>query len=136
MWGKRKSTTARMRGQFSAFLGDGSEFEGKYACTGTVVIAAKLRGEIVSKGMLVIDEHGIIHAEIEAETLVVRGQLVGTVFASERVELTATARVTGDIETPVLLMEAGAVHDGQSRMAKSKAAEPPHGVVVPLKGAP
>jgi cytoskeletal protein CcmA (bactofilin family) len=125
-----------MRGQFSAFLGDGSEFDGKYTCTGTVVIEGKLRGEIVSTGLLVIGEHGEVHAEIQAETLVVRGVLVGEVVASERVELTATARVTGDIETPLMVMEHGALHDGHSRMAKPKAAEGAHGVVVPLKGVP
>jgi cytoskeletal protein CcmA (bactofilin family) len=121
-----------MRGHFSAFLGDGSEFEGKYTCTGMVVLDTKFRGDIVSTGMLVIDEHGIVHADIQAESLVVRGEMVGTVVASERVELKATARVTGDIETPLLVMEQGAVHDGLSRMAK--AAEAPHGVVVPMKG--
>ena len=77
---------------------------------------------------------GLDHAAVHAETLIVRGELVGTVTASERVELTPTARVIGDIEAPVILMEAGAVHDGHSRMAKVQDA-PTQGVVVSLKGA-
>jgi cytoskeletal protein CcmA (bactofilin family) len=135
MWGSRKRTTDRMRGRLSAFLDEGSEFEGKYTCTGTIVLDAKLRGEIVSHGTLVIGERGRVHAAVHAETLIVRGELVGTVTATERVELMPTARVIGDIEAPVILMEAGAVHDGHSRMAKAQDADArPEGVVVPLKG--
>jgi len=134
MWGSRKRKTDRMRGRLAAFLDEGSEFEGKYTCTGTIVLDAKLRGEIVSHGTLVIGEHGCVHAAVHAETLIVRGELVGTVSASERVELTSTARVIGDIEAPVILMEAGAVHDGHSRMAKANGTDAPaQGVVVPLK---
>ena len=49
-------------------------------------------------------------------TIVVRGEVVGDVTASERVELKKTARVTGNIEAPVVIMEEGAVHDGTCRM--------------------
>ena len=44
------------------------------------------------------------------------------------------ARVTGDVEAPVIVMEKGAVLDGHCRMTKAKPAEAPHGVVVPIKG--
>ncbi|HJQ82623.1 MAG TPA: polymer-forming cytoskeletal protein, partial [Candidatus Binatia bacterium] len=72
-------------------------------------------------------------ASVEATVLVVRGTVVGNVTASERVELKRGARVTGDIEAPVIVMEAGAVHDGRCRMTKP--AEPSHSaVVVPLTG--
>jgi cytoskeletal protein CcmA (bactofilin family) len=50
------------------------------------------------------------------------------------VELKGTARLTGDVEAPVVVMEAGAVLDGQCRMTKEIPADAPHAVVVPLKG--
>jgi cytoskeletal protein CcmA (bactofilin family) len=120
MWGSRKRTTDRMRGRLSAFLDEGSEFEGKYTCTGTIVLDAKLRGEIVSHGTLVIGEHGCVHAAVHAETLIVRASSSGTVSAS------GAGRAHGDRardrrhRAPVILMEAGAVHDGHSRMAKAQ----------------
>src|SRR5437870_3820240 len=98
MWGKR---TNRLGG----FLAEGSEIEGKYTCTGTVMLDAKLRGEIVAKDTLVIGDHGVVEATVRAVVLVIRGRLVGKVTASERVELKSSARVTGDVEAPVIVVE-------------------------------
>ena len=126
MWGNRKD-------RVGAFLDDGSEIEGKYTCAGTVLLDAKLRGEIVAKDTLVIGDHGVVEATVRAVVLVVRGKVVGNVTASERVELKSSARVTGDVEAPVIVVEAGAVLDGRRRMTKPAAA--PHAaVVVPVEG--
>ena len=127
MWGNRNR-------RVGAFLDDGSQIEGKYTCTGTVMLDAKLRGEITAKDTLVIGEHAVVEASVRAAILVVHGKLVGNVVATERVEMRSGARVTGDVEAPVIVMEAGATHDGRSRMTKDKPADGPvSAVVVPLK---
>jgi cytoskeletal protein CcmA (bactofilin family) len=124
-----------MGGRITAFLDEESEIEGRYTCAGTVVFDAKFQGEITSKDTLIIGERGIVHANVQATNLVVRGELVGDVTASGRVELKRTARVTGNIEAPVVVMEEGAVHDGHCRMAKITAAVPaPLALVVPALG--
>jgi len=126
MWGNRKD-------RVGAFLDDGSEIEGKYTCAGTVLLDAKLRGEIMAKDTLVIGDHGVVEATVRAVILVIRGRVVGNVTASERVELKSGARVTGDVEAPVIVVEAGAVLEGQRRM--TKAVEALHSaVVVPVEG--
>ena len=48
---------------------------------------------------------------------------IGNVTATERVELGSGARVTGDVEAPVVAMEAGAVLDGVLRMTKARPVE-------------
>jgi cytoskeletal protein CcmA (bactofilin family) len=128
MWGNRK-------GRVGAFLDDSSEIEGHCTFSGTVMLDAKLRGEITAKDTLIIGDHGVVEATIRAATLVVRGKVVGNVTASESVELKSSARVTGDVEAPVIVMEAGAVLDGRCRMTKDKSAAAPHSaVVVAIKG--
>jgi len=122
-----------MRGRLGAFLDDGSEIEGNYTCSGTVMVDARVRGEITATDTLIIGDHGVVEATVRAATLVVRGQLVGNVTATERVELKSSARVTGDVEAPVIVMEAGSVLDGQCRMTKEKATEPALSLVVPFK---
>jgi cytoskeletal protein CcmA (bactofilin family) len=134
MWGKRKHTASSKRGHLGAFFDDGSEMEGRYSCAGTVMMDAKFRGEITSQDAIIIGERGVVHATLQTATLVVRGEVVGNVIASERVELKSSARVTGDIEAPVIVMEAGAVHEGHCRMRKAEAAGPALSVVVPMKG--
>ena len=131
MWGKR---TGKAPGRIGAFLDEGSEIEGKYTSTGTVMLDAKFSGEITSKDTLVIGERAVVQATVRTATLVVRGEVVGNVTASEQVVLEASARVTGDVEAPVIVMAKGAVLDGHCRMTKAKPAEAPHGVVIPIKG--
>jgi cytoskeletal protein CcmA (bactofilin family) len=128
MWGNRN------KGSVGAFLGDGTEIEGNCTCTGTVMLDAKLRGEIVARDTLIIGDRGVVEATIHATILVVRGKLIGDVTATERVELKSGARVTGDIDAPVIVMEAGAVLDGRCRMTKNTpAAASLPGVVVAIK---
>jgi cytoskeletal protein CcmA (bactofilin family) len=130
MWGRRKSRAARRAGRLGAFIDEGSEIEGKYRCAGTVLLDAKFTGEIVAKDAVIVGAVAVVHASVQAASLVVHGQLVGNVTASERVEIKAGARLTGDIEAPVVVMEPGAVHDGHCRMTKAEAAEAPLAMVV------
>ena len=126
MWGKRK-------GRLGAFLDDSSEIEGKYTCAGTVMLDAKLRGDLTAKDTLVIGERGVVEASVRGTIVVVRGRVTGNVTATERVELHASARVTGDVDAPVIIMEAGCVLDGRCRMTREKPSEAPLSVVVPIK---
>src|SRR5437773_11412984 len=134
MWGNRTGKAPRTRERLGSFLEEGSEIEGKYTCTGTVMLDAKFAGEITSKDALGIGERDVVQATVRSATLVVRGEVVGNVTASEQVVLEASARVTGDVEAPVIVMEKGAVLDGHCRMTKAKPAEAPHGGVIPLEG--
>ena len=133
MFGKRTGKERKARERLGAFLDEASEMEGKYTCAGTVMLDAKFSGEITSKDTLVIGERAVVHANVRTASLVVRGELAGNVMASEQVVLESSARVTGDVEAPIIVMEKGAVHDGHCRMTKAKPAEAPHGVVVPIK---
>jgi cytoskeletal protein CcmA (bactofilin family) len=133
MWGTRKHKAARMRRRLGAFMDEGSEIEGKYTCSGTVMLDAKVSGEVLSKDTLVIGSRAVVHATVRGAIIVVHGEVVGTVSGSERVELKTGSRVSGTIEAPVVIMEQGAMHDGECHMAKPKAADPQLAVVVPIR---
>jgi len=126
MWGKRN--------RLGAFLDESSEIEGKYTCAGTVMLDAKFSGEITSKDTLIIGDEGVVHANVRTGTLILRGELVGNVSASELVELKASALITGDVEAPLVVIEKGAVLDGHCRMTKAAPAETSLAVVIPFKG--
>jgi len=126
MWGNRGD-------RVGAFLDDGNEIVGKYTCSGTVMLDARLRGEITANDTLVIGDHGVVEATVRAVVLVIRGKLIGRAMASERVELKSSARVTGDVEAPVIVVEEGAVLDGQRRTTKLRDAQRPD-VVAPVAG--
>jgi cytoskeletal protein CcmA (bactofilin family) len=126
-------------GDLTAFIDEGSEIEGKCSFGGTVMLNGTVRGEIVSTDTVIIGEKGVAHASVRAATIVISGQVVGNLVATRRLELRDAARVVGDIETPVVVMEEGVLFQGHCQMipdgaaAAAEAAAPRGHSVVPLK---
>jgi cytoskeletal protein CcmA (bactofilin family) len=72
-----------------------------------------------------VGDKGVIKADITAGAVVVHGEVVGNIVATERVELRGHARLFGDIEAPVVVVEEGALFEGHCRMTKDRPAEAP-----------
>lgn len=81
-------------------------------CTkGTIRVDGRVEGALHRADTLIIGAGGTVIGNIEAREVVIGGTLTGNVTASERVEVQATATITGDIRAAaVLLLEGGAVH--------------------------
>jgi cytoskeletal protein CcmA (bactofilin family) len=103
-------------GGLSAFIDQGSEFEGKLSFKDTVRIDGRFKGEISSDNTLIVGETGEIEATIHSHSVVVSGTVIGDIFASERVVLHKTASVEGNLETPSLMIEDGAAINGHVKM--------------------
>ena len=103
-------------GGLTAFIDQGSEFEGKLSFRDTVRIDGRFRGEITSENTLIVGESGEIDAEIRSKTVVVSGTVHGNVIAEAKVVLHKSARVEGDIQTPSIVIEEGAMITGKISM--------------------
>ena len=121
-WSKRSKTHAKPA-EYSTIIDESSEIEGKFTLSGTVMVNGRLRGEIVSNDTLVVGEKGVINANIRAGVVLVSGEIVGDVTASERVELLDRCRMYGDVSAPVVIIQEGALFEGQCRMTKTRPAE-------------
>jgi|SRR5262245_33992862 len=133
MWPLRRRASIATRRKLTAFLDEGSEIEGKYKFSGTVLLNGKFQGEIASPDTLIIGERGVVNASVRAGTLVVNGELVGNVHASERVQLSGKARVFGDLESPIIVLEEGVMFEGRCRMPKGDTSDSPRDAsVLPL----
>ena len=117
--GSSSSSSSSSAGGLSAFIDQGSEFEGKLSFRDTVRIDGHFRGEIASENTLIVGESGEIHATIRSNTVVVSGLVEGDIIAARKVVLHKTARVHGNLETPSLVVEEGAAMDGQIKMPGS-----------------
>jgi cytoskeletal protein CcmA (bactofilin family) len=124
MW-KKPPEGERPTPDHTAIIGEGSEIDGKYTFTGTLILNGHLKGEIVSNDRLMIGAKGIVNATIRAGTVLIEGEVTGNVSALERVELCGNARVYGDIEAPVVSIEPGVLFEGHCRMTKSRPIEVP-----------
>ena len=106
-------------GNLTAFIDQGSEFEGKLSFKDTVRIDGTFSGEISSDNTLIVGESGQIHAQIRSVSVVISGLVVGDVLANEQIVLHKTAVVNGDLEAPKIMMEEGAQLNGSVRMGKN-----------------
>jgi cytoskeletal protein CcmA (bactofilin family) len=123
LWKKKTAKVATGKGSdLSAYIDEASQIEGKYTFGGTVMLNGKLTGEVWSDDTLIIGEKGVVHASVRAGIVLVSGEVRGNILGTERVELRGTARVYGDVEAPVIVVEEGVVFEGHCRMTK-----PPEG---------
>jgi len=106
------------RSGLTAFIDEGSEIEGRYTFSGTVMLNGRFKGEISSTDMLIIGDKGVMNGNIRAGQVLINGEVVGNVSAAERVELKRAARVFGDVEAPVVVVEEGVIFEGHCRMTK------------------
>lgn len=105
--------------QLNGLLDRGCSFEGKLMFDGTVQINGEFRGEILSDGTLVVGAEAHVNAKIQVETLIVDGIVEGTVETKRKIELHSGSRLIANIVTPTLVIEEGALFQGQSQMQES-----------------
>ncbi len=103
-------------GNLTAFIDQGSEFEGKLSFKDTVRIDGRFSGEISSENTLIVGESGEIEANIHSPAVVISGAVTGDIVATRQLVLHKTARLTGDVTTPNLVMEEGATLNGRLKM--------------------
>ena len=133
--GSHPSPAPAAQGGLTAFIDQGSEFEGKLSFKDTVRIDGTFTGEIQSENTLIVGESGEIHAQIRSKSVMISGAVEGDVHASRQLVLHKTARLQGNVETPSLVIEEGAVLNGQIRMTRpDQEARKPSPKLEPVKG--
>jgi cytoskeletal protein CcmA (bactofilin family) len=104
--------------ELTALLGRGTRFDGKLYFTGRLRIDGIFTGEIRSEEVLVIGEGADVTAEIDVDTVIVRGGTVtGNVRARTAIELYVPARVIGNLRSPSIFIDKGVKVEGSCTMA-------------------
>jgi cytoskeletal protein CcmA (bactofilin family) len=104
--------------ELTALLGRGTRFDGKLFFTGRLRIDGTFSGEIRSEDVLVIGDGADVTAEIDVDTVIVRGGTVtGNVRARTAIELYVPARIVGNLRSPSIFIDKGVKIDGSCTMA-------------------
>jgi cytoskeletal protein CcmA (bactofilin family) len=108
-------------------LGPDAEVTGKLSFATPTRIEGKLKGEVRATDLLVVGPSAVVQANVQAEKLVILGEIRGQVQGASRVEICAGGRLYGDVETKSLVVQEGAMFEGRSRMGHELGvlAEPP-----------
>ena len=109
-------------GVVSGFVGGGTVVSGDAEFKGMLRIDGHFTGRIRSeKGSLIVSAGGKVDANIEVAAAKINGTVNGDIVAGQRVELGRSARVHGNLQTPALVIEEGAIFEGGCRMLQTKA---------------
>lgn len=106
--------SAHHKQQVIGILQEGTTFEGNLSFVGTLKIGGNFKGEIISNDTLIVDETARIEGQIKVGEIIIKGEVQGTVLASEKVTMLAPAKFKGSVSSPNLKIEEGVLFDGAS----------------------
>ena len=108
-------------GKVSTYLGINASIEGTIDFSDTIRLDGNVKGRIISAvGTVIIGEKAIINADIEVDVAIVKGEINGSLEARDRIEISPPARITGDIQAPVISIETGVIFNGKCSMKGNK----------------
>lgn len=112
MFGKKENANIRI----NTMLGAGSEFAGGFTAEGSARVDGIVNGDVKITGTLILGSGGKINGSVNAEAAIIGGEVLGNVVAPRKADLTATARVLGDVTTKVIIIDENAVFQGNCFM--------------------
>ena len=90
-------------------LGSKAVFKGELNFKNTLCIDGEFEGKLTTSDKLIVAEEGTILADIEAGIVICKGKIRGNIIASQKLEIHSTGKIIGDVHTPALKVELGAV---------------------------
>lgn len=98
-------------------IGPQVTLHGDLVFSGGLYVEGRIHGKVIAEegapAVLTLAEQGRIEGEIHVPVVIINGELQGDVYASERIELAAKARVLGNVHYKVVEMRAGATLTGR-----------------------
>ena len=107
-------------GELNGFLDRGSSFKGEMEFEDTMRIDGKFNGKIVSKNELIVGESAHIEGDLHVGRVAISGTVIGKIVADQRVEIHRNGKVFCDIDTPALIIEEGAIFQGNCQMGEQR----------------
>ena len=118
MFGSNKDSKKIKSSKIDTLIGQGVEVTGDIKFQGGLHLDGKIKGNVTTADeaegtVLVISDRGCVEGDVHVAYAVINGEVVGNVYASEKLELSAKARISGNVEYNLLEMASGAEINGQ-----------------------
>ncbi len=102
------------------YIAEGITVEGKFSGNRSVGIDGNIEGEINISAKVIIGENGEFKGNITADDVEVSGKVNGNIIADNFLKASPTGQIIGDIEATRLVIEDGAIFEGNITMSKKK----------------
>ena len=117
---KEANTISAAVSGVNSIIGDGSSFKGNVRIEGSMRVDGEFEGNLTVTESLIVGKGGTVKAEVEVGEAVVGGHVVGSIRASDRVELQTGSRMEGDVFTQSFMIEDGVFFRGSCHMGKEE----------------
>jgi len=101
-------------------IGSKTTFKGELTGDEDILIEGKVEGQIRISRDVRVGPTGVVKASIDAQSVVVSGEVIGDCAAVSRVEIQASGKLTGNIRAPKIVIAEGAQFKGNSDMSTRK----------------
>ncbi len=112
--------------ELSTILGADAQFEGKLTVKQSMRVDGRVKGELTSSETITIGSNGSVEGDITAKDVIVGGKVTGRLTASGKTVLERSSVLKGDLKTKRLVVEEGAVFNGNSDMGDTGLEDPQH----------
>jgi cytoskeletal protein CcmA (bactofilin family) len=103
-------------------IGTEAYFQGTLTAKGSLRVDGRIDGSIVDAKIVTVGKSGKVKGDISCEICYVSGEVKGNVTALDHIEALAGSRVDGDIRAPRIMLEEGAIFNGNCSMDPSRKA--------------
>jgi cytoskeletal protein CcmA (bactofilin family) len=104
-----------------SILGEGVELVGELVFSHGLRVDGFIKGKLQSEAYLAVGPRGKVEADAYVRRVAINGEFRGSIHASDRVTVHKEGKIYGDIYTPCLIIEAGAVFEGRCNMSEAGA---------------
>ena len=106
-------------------IGPSVKVEGNFNGKGDILVEGELHGSLKTKNNLKVGTSAIIKAEVEASSVFLAGTIKGNIIAREKIELTESAKLFGNVETKNISIAPGAIFNGKCSMQTEDVVDEP-----------
>ena len=119
----KKSEDFNDSGNLNTIIGKGSSIDGTMKVNSTLRVDGRVKGNVTTTDSLVIGKDGMINGDVVVRNAIIGGKLKGKLTASGKVVLEAKSVFNGELKTTKLVIDEGAIFEGNCSMSAEAAEE-------------
>jgi cytoskeletal protein CcmA (bactofilin family) len=109
------------------------KMEGEIQGSENLQVEGRFKGTIKLAGDLYIGPTGVVDADVEADNVIIQGQINGNVLARKQLQIQSSGKLLGDCTAQSIDIKEGALFEGRSKMIRSSVASPGGGAAPGIK---
>ncbi|HUO58129.1 MAG TPA: polymer-forming cytoskeletal protein [bacterium] len=103
-------------GRVDTLIGVDSSLRGSYNSKNSLRIDGEVYGNVTCEDGIIVGLKGMVRGNLIGKSILVGGKVKGNITAYQKLEVQNTAEIEGDISTPLLVVEEGAIFEGNCQM--------------------